>query len=33
MPDKIKLNMVYIEHHTLREYLRVILLTLKSLLS
>ena len=33
MPDKIKLNMVYIEHHTLREYLRVILLTIKSLLS
>ena len=33
MADKIKLNMVYIEHHTLREYLRVILLTLKSLLS
>ena len=33
MPDKIKLNMVYIEHHTLREYLRVILFTIKSLLS
>ena len=33
MPDKIELNMVYIEHHTLREYLRVILLTIKSLLS
>ena len=33
MPDKIKLNRVYIEHHTLREYLRVILLTIKSLLS
>lgn len=33
MPDKINLNMVYIEHHTLREYLRVILLTIKSLLS
>ena len=33
MPDKIKLNMVYIEHHTLREYLKVILLTIKSLLS
>lgn len=33
MPDKIRLNMVYIKHYTLREYLRVIFLTLKSLIS
>ena len=33
MPDKIKLNMKYLEHYTLTEYFKIIFLTFKSLLS
>ena len=33
MPDKIKLNMRYLEHYNLIEYFKIILLTFKSLVS
>lgn len=33
MPDKIKLNMKYLEHYTMQEYFRIIFLTLKSLIA
>ena len=33
MPDKIKLNMRYLEHYNLIEYFKIIFLTLKSLIS
>lgn len=33
MPDKIKLNMRYLEHYTLGEYFKIIFLTIKSLVS
>lgn len=33
MPDKIKLNMKYLEHYTLREYFKIIFLTFKSLIA
>ena len=33
MPDKIKLNMKYLEHYTLTEYFKIIFLTFKSLVS
>lgn len=32
MPDKIRLNMRYIEHHTLGEYFKIIWLTAKSII-
>ena len=31
MPDKIQLNMKYLEHYTLKEYFKIIFLTFKSL--
>ena len=31
MPDKIKLNMKYLEHYTVGEYFKIIFLTFKSL--
>jgi lipopolysaccharide/colanic/teichoic acid biosynthesis glycosyltransferase len=33
MPDKIKLNMRYLEHYTVGEYFKIIFLTFKSLIS
>lgn len=33
MPDKIKLNMRYLEHYTVSEYFKIIFLTFKSLVS
>lgn len=33
MPDKIKLNMKYLENYTLREYFKIIFLTFKSLIA
>lgn len=33
MPDKIKLNMKYLEHYTLKEYFKIIFLTFKSLIT
>ena len=33
MPDKIKLNMRYLEHYTVGEYFKIIFLTFKSLMS
>lgn len=33
MPDKIQLNMKYLEHYTLTEYFKIIFLTLKSLVA
>lgn len=33
MPDKIKLNMKYLENYTLKEYFKIIFLTFKSLVS
>ena len=33
MPDKIKLNMKYLENYTLKEYFKIIFLTLKSLIA
>lgn len=33
MPDKIKLNMKYLEHYTLTEYFKIILLTFKRLIA
>ena len=33
MPDKIKLNMRYLEHYNLIEYFKIIFLTFKSLVS
>lgn len=33
MPDKIKLNMMYIQHHTVSEYFKIIFLTLKKVLA
>ena len=32
MPDKIKLNMKYLEHYTISEYFKIIFLTFKSLM-
>lgn len=32
MPDKIKLNMIYIENNTLKEYFKIIFLTLKRII-
>ena len=32
MPDKIKLNMKYLENYTIREYFKIIFLTFKSLM-
>lgn len=33
MPDKIKLNMKYLENYTLKEYFKIIFLTFKSLIA
>ena len=33
MPDKIKLNMKYLEHYTVHEYIKIIFLTIKSLIA
>jgi lipopolysaccharide/colanic/teichoic acid biosynthesis glycosyltransferase len=33
MPDKIKLNMMYIQHHTVSEYFKIIFLTFKKVLA
>lgn len=33
MPDKIKMNMRYLEHYTVSEYFKIIFLTFKSLVS
>ena len=33
MPDKIKLNMKYLEHYTITEYFKIIFLTFKRLLA
>lgn len=33
MPDKIKLNMKYLDNYTVREYFKIIFLTFKSLIS
>jgi len=33
MPDKIKLNMKYLEHYTIHEYFKIIFLTIKSLIA
>ena len=32
MPDKIRLNMRYIENHNLREYFKIIFLTIKKII-